>query len=131
MSNLTTKRRIQTGWMGTKTSSMRSIHSILSILFHLKVSLIIKKITMKNNHRNWESTMKCWDLLVKDHQMSFVWTLTLHRNLSHGQRIRWLSRVLSWNTNLKFKHRQLSRYYQRQCQLISIHSIRKNSFNIS
>ena len=131
MSNLTTRRLTPTGWTDTKMCSMRSIHSILSILFHLKVSPTIKKITMKNNLKSWKNTIKCYDQLVKDHQMSFVWTLILLKSLSHRQQIRSLIKGLSCNTSLKFKLKQLNQFCRRQCQLILIHSIRKNSFNIS
>jgi len=54
-----TKRISLTGRMDLMTSSMRSILNILSILCHLRASLLINRTSLRSNRRNSESTIKC------------------------------------------------------------------------
>lgn len=125
------KRTSQIGKMVKMIYFMKSIHSILSILCHLRVNLIINRTSTKNNKKNWKSITKCCRLSDK---VQMPWSAWVNINLQSSilkLQIKKLSNLSKCRLDLKFKLKSLKLFGLRPYQVILIHLTKKNLSSIT
>jgi len=125
------KRTSQIGKMVKMIYFTRSIHSIHSILYHLKVNLITNRTTTRNNKKNWESITKCCRLLDKVQTLWLAWVNISLQSSSLRLQIKKLFKLSKCNLDLRFKLKSLKLFGLRLCQVISIHLTKKSLLNIT
>ena len=125
------KRTSQIGKMVKMIYFTRSIHSIHSILCHLKVNLITNRTTTKSNKENWKSITKCCKLLDKAQMPWSVWANINLQSSSLRLPIKKLSKLSKCNLDLRFKLKSLKLFGLKLCQVISIHSTKKSLLSIT
>ena len=125
------KRTFQIGKMVKMIYFMKSIHSILSTLFHLRVNLIINKITMKSNKENWKNTTKCCRRLDKVQMLWLVWVNINLQSLNPKLLIKRRSKLLKCNLDLKFKLKLLKLLGPKPYQVTLILLTKRSLLNIT
>lgn len=131
MDFLLIKRTFLIGKMVKTIYFMKSIHSIHSILCHLRVNLIINKTSTKSNKENWESITKCCKLLVKALTLWLAWVNTNLQSSSQRLQIKKRFKLSKCNLNLKFKLKSLKLFGLRLYQVILIHLTKKSLLSIT
>lgn len=125
------KRTSQIGKMVKMIYFMKNIHSIHSILCHLRVSPIISRTLMKNNKKNWESITKCCRLLDKVQMPWSVWANINLQSSSLRLQIKKLSKLSKCNLDLRFKLKSLKLFGLKPYQVILIHLTKKSLLSIT
>ena len=125
------KRASLIGKMVKMIYFMKNIRNILSIHCHLKVNLIINKISMKNSKKNWRSITRCYKPLDKIPTPWLAWANTNLRNLSLKLQTKKLFRLLKCNLDQLCKHKLSRLLGLKPCQPISTHSTKKSSWSIT
>lgn len=125
------KRASQIGKMVKTIYFMRSILSIHSILYHLRVNLITNKTSMKNNKENWKNITKCYKQLAKVQMPWLAWVNTNLLSSSPKLPTKKRSKLSKCNLDLPFKHKSSKPLGPRPCQLTSIHSTKKSLLSIT
>ena len=113
------QRVSQIGRMDKEIFSMRNILNTHFILFHLRVIQFINKTLLKNNSRDWKSTM-IWLGKLGRVQMPLVSLNTNHCNLSPRLQIKTLTKDLSLRASHRFRLRKLTLFSLRQQKLTLI-----------
>jgi hypothetical protein len=113
------------GGMAAMISSMRSIHSTHFTHCHLRARAHTNRTSQRSNRKNWESTIRCWRLLIR----AIQW-LPCHNTSLTGSKVKPPTRRLSSHSSLqvgqRFKRSMLKQSDKRLCPLTLTLSIKRN-----